>query len=73
MNPQNIEKLNVWNGIRNSQIIGPFYTEGNLNGEKNRHLLEEVVWPIISQIINTSRIEPFLCNTVHRYIILILR
>lgn len=55
---QNVEKLNVWSGIGNRQIIGPFFIEGNLNGEKYRNLLEERVWPIISQLVNINQIEP---------------
>lgn len=43
---QNIEKLNVWSGIWNRQIIGPFFIEGNLNWGKYKDLLEERVWPI---------------------------
>jgi hypothetical protein len=54
---QNVEKLNVWSGIKNRQIIGPFFIEENLNEEKYRYLLEKRVWPIISQLVNTNKID----------------
>ena len=40
------------------RLSDPFFIEGNLNGEKYRDLLEERVWPIISQLVNINKIEP---------------
>lgn len=41
------EKLNVWAGIFNDRIIGPFFIEGNLNAEKYEALLRDQVYPAI--------------------------
>ncbi|KAJ8957061.1 hypothetical protein NQ318_007273 [Aromia moschata] len=33
LHTQNLEKVNVWAGIIGENIIGPFFIDGNLNGE----------------------------------------
>lgn len=43
------EKVNVWAGIIQNQIIGPFFIEGNLNSVQYLHMLEDQILP---EIIN---------------------
>ncbi|KAJ8944850.1 hypothetical protein NQ318_012999 [Aromia moschata] len=40
---QNPEKVNVWAGIIGENIIGPFFIDGNLNGETYLALLQNNV------------------------------
>jgi len=40
-NTQYSVKLNVWAGILNDQIIGPFFIEGNLHSEKYEDMLHK--------------------------------
>lgn len=42
---QTPEKLNVWSGILGNTVIGPFFIEGNLNGEKYLDLLVNDIVP----------------------------
>lgn len=34
------QKINVWCGILNERVIGPFFFEGNMNGEQFLHFLQ---------------------------------
>ncbi|KAJ8939594.1 hypothetical protein NQ318_010601 [Aromia moschata] len=43
LHPQNPEKVNVWAGIIGENIIGPFFIDGNLNGETYLALLQNNV------------------------------
>ncbi|KAJ8954565.1 hypothetical protein NQ318_000800 [Aromia moschata] len=43
LHTQNLEKGNVWVGIIGENIIGPFFIEGNLNGETYLALLQNTV------------------------------
>ena len=45
------QKVNVWAGIFNDQIVGPFFINGNLDGPTYLQLLEEAVIPRIVEII----------------------
>ena len=38
---QDAEKVNVWAGIYKHSIIGPFFIDGNINGENYLDLLEK--------------------------------
>ncbi|XP_025264144.1 uncharacterized protein LOC112637804 [Camponotus floridanus] len=49
-NTQYPEKLNVWAGILNDQIIGPFLIEGNLNSEQYEDMLRNEIVPRIMEI-----------------------
>lgn len=51
------QKLNVWAGILNDRIIGPFIIDGNLNRVKYRQMLEDRIIPAIQQITRDN-----LCN-----------
>lgn len=48
---QHPQKLNVWAGIFNDRIVGPFFIEGNLNGPTYLELLQDAVIPTLVQII----------------------
>lgn len=41
------EKSNVWGGILGNKIIGPFFIDGNLNGEKYHEMLHDQIVPAI--------------------------
>lgn len=51
-NTQYPQKLNVWAGIYNGQKVGPFFIDGNLNGEKYRAMLEDQIVPAIQNLTN---------------------
>ena len=42
---QTPQKLNVWAGICGDQIIGPFFIDGNLTGDRYLQLLQEQIIP----------------------------
>ena len=44
------QKLNVWAGIINNTLIGPFFIEGNLNGEIYLRMLRDQIIPAIQAI-----------------------
>lgn len=44
------QKVNVWAGIINSTLIGPFFIEGTLNGDKYLELLRTQVIPAIEAL-----------------------
>lgn len=44
------QKVNVWIGILGHHVIGPFYIDGNLNGEKYLQLLQQQVYPEIQRV-----------------------
>lgn len=48
------EKLNVWCGIFGDNIVGPFLTDGNLNGPLCLNMLEEAVNPKLIEIAEDS-------------------
>src|ERR1700712_925566 len=53
---QGRETINVWCGILDTQIIGPYFFEGNMNGEKYFQLLENFLIPALDEIpLNTRR------------------
>lgn len=45
------KKLNVWAGIFNDQIVGPFFIDGNLDGPTYLQLLEDAVIPRVVHLI----------------------
>lgn len=45
------QKLNVWAGILCNQIVGPFFINGNLTGEKYVNLLNNQIIPEIQRIV----------------------
>lgn len=44
------QKINVWAGILGHHIIGPFFLNGNLNGERFLQLLEADITPAIADV-----------------------
>lgn len=44
------QKLNVWAGIVDDTIIGPFFIEGNLNAQKYEQLLRNQIVPAIQAV-----------------------
>ncbi|EFN62853.1 hypothetical protein EAG_00005, partial [Camponotus floridanus] len=48
------EKCNVWAGILNNQIIGPFFIEGNLTAAKYEEMLRNEIVPAVRQIVGDN-------------------
>lgn len=42
-------KVTVWCGITSSQVVGPFFLRNTMNGERYLEMLQDRVWPVISQ------------------------
>ncbi|PSN46793.1 hypothetical protein C0J52_11179 [Blattella germanica] len=42
-------KLKVWCGITSSKVVGAFFLRNTLNGERYLEMLQDRVWPVISQ------------------------
>uniref|UniRef100_T1II02 DUF4817 domain-containing protein n=1 Tax=Strigamia maritima TaxID=126957 RepID=T1II02_STRMM len=51
---QHIEKLNVWCAIWDDVVIGPFFINGNLIGERYRDLLNNQVWPVLEPLLDAN-------------------
>lgn len=52
-------KLNVWSGIVGTHILGPFFIDGNLDGEKYFDLLIEHIGPALEELnIEVSNLSP---------------
>lgn len=47
---QHVWKVNVWCGIVEKHIIGPFFFKGNLNGVQYAHFLENNLLPLFKTI-----------------------
>ena len=71
------QKLNVWAGIFNGQKVGPFFIEGNLNGQKYETMLREEIVPAIQALTNNQMDEiyfqqdgaaPHYSRSVRRYL-----
>ncbi|KAJ8936038.1 hypothetical protein NQ318_015444 [Aromia moschata] len=50
LHTQNPEKVNVWAGLIGKNIIGPFFIDGNLNGETYLALLQNNVVPTMANL-----------------------
>ena len=48
-NSQKFKKVNVWCAITFNKIIGPFFLEGNLNGNYYLEILSEYFWPHLDE------------------------
>ncbi|EFN70920.1 Transposable element Tc3 transposase, partial [Camponotus floridanus] len=48
---QHPQKVNVWAGIINNRIVGPFFIDGNLTAEKYERMLREDIIPAIQAIV----------------------
>jgi len=48
---QNPEKVNVWAGIINNTIVGPFFIEGNLTAQKYETMLRDDIIPAIQETV----------------------
>lgn len=48
------QKLNVWAGILGDHIVGPFFIDGNLNGNIYLELLETTVDPHITELLEND-------------------
>ncbi|VEN56924.1 unnamed protein product, partial [Callosobruchus maculatus] len=44
---QHPQNLNVWMGIGGNRLIGPFFIDGNLNGDKYLDLLNNYIIPAL--------------------------
>ncbi|KAJ8955133.1 hypothetical protein NQ318_009026 [Aromia moschata] len=51
---QNPEKVNVWAGVIGENVIGPFFIDGNLNGETYLALLQNNVVPTMVNLCSTE-------------------
>ena len=70
---QNQQKVNVWAGILNEAIIGPFFIKGNLNVDNYLTMFQDEIVPAIRNIahqnfndICSSKMGHHL-NTVYEY------
>ncbi|RYA74177.1 hypothetical protein DD595_24615 [Enterobacter cloacae complex sp. 4DZ3-17B2] len=45
------EKVNVWAGIINNAVVGPFFIEGTLTGQKYHDMLRDDIIPAIQVIV----------------------
>lgn len=50
------QSLNVWCGIYNNNIVGPYFIDGTLTGQKYLDLLENKVFPDISEMCGANQI-----------------
>ena len=48
------EKLNVWAGLFRDRVIGPFFIDGNLNGETYLPLLIDQIVPAIQELVREN-------------------
>lgn len=48
------EKVNVWAGILGDHILGPFFINGNLNGQLYLQMLQESIFPAITTVIREN-------------------
>ncbi|KAJ8944990.1 hypothetical protein NQ318_010192 [Aromia moschata] len=60
LHTQNLEKVNVWAEIIGENIIGPFFIDGNLNGETHLALLQ-------NNVLSTSIIPQVLTNVMRHF------
>lgn len=48
------QKVNVWAGILNDTIIGPFFIDGNVNADTYEQLLRNQIIPRIREIVGDN-------------------
>lgn len=48
------QKLNVWAGILGDHLVGPFFIDGNLNGDIYLEMLEDLIDPMITEILEND-------------------
>jgi len=53
-NPHWTQKLNVWAGILNNAVIGPFFIDGNLTAAKYEDMLRHEIVPAIQAIVGDN-------------------
>lgn len=58
------QKINVWAGIVGRRIIGPFFMEENLNGERYLQLLRNHVVPALAELFPNPRKSLLLSQTI---------
>lgn len=49
------QKLNVWAGILDGRIFGPYFFEGNLTGQMYLNFLREELVPALAQLYPNQR------------------
>lgn len=49
------QKINVWAGIFNNHIIGPFIIDGNLNSAKYLELLQNYIGPALQEVAHENQ------------------
>lgn len=47
-------KLNVWAGIFGDRLVGPIFIDGNLTGERYLEMLEELIHPVLVDIVEND-------------------
>lgn len=53
------QKVNVWCGILNQRIIGPFFFEENMNAQNFLHFLDTNLWDSIQELPLNDRLDLF--------------
>lgn len=51
---QRIQKVNVWAGILGNRVIGPIFLRENLRGERYLRMLQDEIFPEISQVAGNN-------------------
>lgn len=51
------QKLNIWAGILNDVLIGPFFIDGDLTAEKYEVMLRDQILPTIRQVASENFAE----------------
>jgi hypothetical protein len=71
--PENI--ATVWCGITATTFVGPFVLRGTVNAARYRKMLQDRMWPVISQWENIATLHfmqdgapPHFANTVHTWL-----
>jgi len=65
---QNQQKVNIWTGILNEAIIGPFFIEDNLNADNYLAMLQDKIVPAIRNIARQNFNETFDSNKMRRHL-----
>ncbi|KAJ8938062.1 hypothetical protein NQ318_014543 [Aromia moschata] len=56
-NTQYLEKVNVWAGIIDSQIIGPYFFDGTLTGARYLDFLQNFLVPELRMLLKHEKVD----------------
>ena len=55
-NDQSAERIMVWGGFFGNSVLGPYFFDGNVNGDSYRAMLDNFVWPAVQNNVNGETI-----------------